>query len=142
MIENEIYCYINGLLKRNIRKKTSYIIGNKKFYGKIYINVRIFFIKKKSKKFNESCSFYNFFVFAFLLFLLSLTLIIGIFYCLNYSSLLPHLITAHLVSHLSLSSVIFSISPLIIGIFYSLDCISLLLHLIIIQLVIDFIITK
>ena len=141
MIENEIYCYINGLLKRNIRKKTSYIIGNKKFYGKIYINVRIFFIKKKSKKFNESCSFYNFFVFAFLLFLLSLTLIIGIFYCLNCTALLLHLITTHLVSHLFLSSIVFSISALIISIFYCFDCISLLLHVIITHLVIDFIMT-
>ena len=37
MIENEIYCYINGFLKWNISKKTSYIIGNKKFFGKICI---------------------------------------------------------------------------------------------------------
>ena len=37
MIENEIYCYINGFLKLNIGKKTSYIIGNKKFFGKICI---------------------------------------------------------------------------------------------------------
>ena len=37
MIENEIYCYINGFLKWNISKKTSYIVGNKKFFGKICI---------------------------------------------------------------------------------------------------------
>ena len=37
MIENEIYCYINDFLKQNISKKTSYIIGNKKFSGKICI---------------------------------------------------------------------------------------------------------
>ena len=37
MIENEIYCYVNGFLKWNISKKTSYIIGNKKFSGKICI---------------------------------------------------------------------------------------------------------
>ena len=83
------------------------------------------------------------FVLAFLfhlLFLLSLTLIIGIFYCLNYTSLLLHLITTHLVSHLSLSSIIFSISTLIVGIFYCFNYILLLLHLIITQLVIDFII--
>ena len=63
-----------------------------------------------------------FFAFLFhLLFLLSLTLINGIFYCLHYTSLLLHLITTHLVSHLSLSSFISSISKLIIGIFYCLD---------------------
>ena len=37
MIENEIYRYINGLLKWNISKKTSYIVGNKTFSGKICI---------------------------------------------------------------------------------------------------------
>ena len=31
MIENEIYRYVNGFLKWNISKKTSYIIGNNKF---------------------------------------------------------------------------------------------------------------
>ena len=35
MIENEIYCYINGFLMWNISKKTNYIVGNKKFSGKI-----------------------------------------------------------------------------------------------------------
>ena len=45
MIENEIYRYVNGFLKWNVSKKTSYIIGNKKFIGKICIlNLR----KKKS----------------------------------------------------------------------------------------------
>ena len=37
MIENEIYCYVNGFLKWNISRKTSYVIGNKKFFGKICI---------------------------------------------------------------------------------------------------------
>ena len=37
MTENEIYCYVNGFLKWNISKKTSYVIGNKKFFGKICI---------------------------------------------------------------------------------------------------------
>ena len=37
MIENEIYCYINGFLKWNINKKTTDIEGNKKFFGKIWI---------------------------------------------------------------------------------------------------------
>ena len=37
MIENEIYCYINGFLKWNISKETSYIVGNKNFFGKICI---------------------------------------------------------------------------------------------------------
>ena len=81
-----------------------------------------------------------FFLFSFaslfhLLFSLSLALIISIFYCLNYTSILLHLITTHLVSHLSLSSIIFSIPTLIIGIFYCFNCISLLLHLIKIHLV-------
>ena len=37
MIENEIYCYVNGFLKWNISKETSYIVGNKKYFGKICI---------------------------------------------------------------------------------------------------------
>ena len=37
MIENEIYCEINGFLKENIIKKTSYIEGNKKFTEKICV---------------------------------------------------------------------------------------------------------
>ena len=78
--------------------------------------------------------------FFFYVSLLSIIFIIsdvnkGIFYCLNYTSLLIHLITTHLVSHLSLSSIIFSISVLIIDIFYCLNCILLLLHLIITYLV-------
>ena len=85
--------------------------------------------------------FWFFFFFLFsafllhLLFSLSLTLIIGIFYCLNCTSLILHLITTHLVSHVSLSSIIFIISKLIIGIFYCLNYTSLLLHLIITHLV-------
>ena len=37
MIENEIYCYINGVLKWNIIKKTSYIVVNKKFTRNIFV---------------------------------------------------------------------------------------------------------
>ena len=37
MIEKEIYCYVNGFVKWNISKKTSYVIGNKKFFRKICI---------------------------------------------------------------------------------------------------------
>ena len=37
MIENEIYCYINGFLKWNDSKRTGYIVGNKKYSGKICI---------------------------------------------------------------------------------------------------------
>ena len=37
MVENEIYCYVNGFLKLNLSKETSYIIGNKKFFGRICI---------------------------------------------------------------------------------------------------------
>ena len=37
MIENEIYCYINGFLKWNSSKNTSYIVEIKKFSGKIFI---------------------------------------------------------------------------------------------------------
>ena len=70
--------------------------------------------------------------FRYLLFSLSLTQIINIFYCLNYTSLLLHLVTTHLVSHPSLSSIIFNISMLIIDIFYCF--ISLLFHLIITHL--------
>ena len=70
------------------------------------------------------CSAFSFcffcFVFAFLfhLLFLSLTLIISIFYCLNYTSLLLRLITTHLISHIPLSFTIFSISALIIENFY------------------------
>ena len=93
------------------------------------------------KKLQSPLIFFVVFGFAFLfhlLFLLSLTPIMGIFYCLNYTLLLLHLITTQLVSHLSLSSTIFSISTLIISIFYCLNYILLLLHLIIRHLVIDF----
>ena len=64
---------------------------------------------------------------------ISLTLIIGIFYCLIYTLLLLHLITTHFVSHLSLSSIVFIISMLIIGIFYCLNYTLLLLHLLMIH---------
>ena len=84
------------------------------------------------------CCCWGFFAFLFhLLFPLSLMLIIGILYCLNYTLLLLHLITTHLVSHLSLLSIVFIISML--NIFYCLNYTSLLLHLFITHLVIDFI---
>ena len=79
-----------------------------------------------------------FFFFAFLFHLLiqfPLTLI-SIIYCLNYTSLLLDLVTAHLLSHPFLSSIIFIISTVIIGIFYCPNYTSLLLHLIIKHLVI------
>ena len=37
MIENEIYFYVNGFLKWKISKKTSYVVGKKKFFAKICI---------------------------------------------------------------------------------------------------------
>ena len=37
MIGNEICCYSNGVLNWNVSKKTSYIVSNKKFTGKICI---------------------------------------------------------------------------------------------------------
>ena len=63
------------------------------------------------------------------------------FYCLSYTLLLLHLITAHFVSHLSLSTISFIISMLIIVIFYCLSYTSLLLHVFITHLAIDFIVT-
>ena len=92
---------------------------------------------------------YSFLSLLFLRFLfhlllsLSVTLIIDIFYCLNYILLLLHLIKTLLVSHLSLLSIVFIISMLIISICanYHLNYTLLLLHLIIAPLVIDFIIT-
>ena len=54
---------------------------------------------------------------------------LGIFYCPNYILLLLHLNTTHLVSHLSLSSIIFVIiSMLVISIFYCLNCTLLLFY--------------
>ena len=82
--------------------------------------------------------FFSLLLFLFLFYLLislSLTLIISIFYCLNYTLLLLHFIATRLVSHLSLSTIILSISMPTIGIFYCLNCISQLLHLIITHLV-------
>ena len=60
--------------------------------------------------------FFLLLLFAFhfdLLFSLSLMLIIGISYCLNYTLLLLHLIITHLISHLSLSSIVFITSVII-----------------------------
>ena len=37
IIENEIYCYVNDFLKWNFSKETSYIVGNKKLFGKTCI---------------------------------------------------------------------------------------------------------
>ena len=86
--------------------------------------------------------FFSFFAGPFhLLFSLSLTIIISIFHCLNFTSLILHLITTHLVSHLFLSSIVFITSKLIINIFYCLHYSSLLPHFFITHLVIDFIIT-
>ena len=68
---------------------------------------------------------------VFVFFRVSLSSIILImFFCLNYTSLLLHLMRTQLVLHLSLSSIIFITSTLIIGIFYCLNYTSLLLHLI------------
>ena len=86
------------------------------------------------------CFFVFFASLLHLLFLLSLTLI-GIIYCLNYTSILLHLVTTHFLSHPFLSSIIFIISTLIIGIFYRLNYTSLLLRLIITHLVTYFLIT-
>ena len=83
----------------------------------------------------------DFALLSHLLISLSLTLVIAIFYCLNYTLLLLYPITTHLASHLSLSSIVFIISTLIISIFYCLNYTSLLLDLFITHLVIDFIIT-
>ena len=81
--------------------------------------------------------FLLFFVFLFhVLFPLSLALIISIFYCLNYTLVLLHLITTHLVSYLSLSSIVFIISMLFVGIFYCHNDTSLLLYLFITHFVI------
>ena len=92
------------------------------------------------------CSFLSLLFLRFLFHLLlslSVTLIIDIFYCLNYILLLLHLIKTLLVSHLSLLSIVFIISMLIISICanYHVNYTLLLLHLIIAPLVIDFIIT-
>ena len=95
--------------KTKLKHSTELFISHLFTTASVHIVLRVFF-------------FFFFFAFLFhLLFLLSLTLIIGIFYCLNYTSLLLHLITTLLVSYLSLSSIIFSISALIIGIFFCLD---------------------
>ena len=45
MIENEVYCYINGFLKGNTSKKTSYIVRNKK------IPVTVFIFNLRNKKY-------------------------------------------------------------------------------------------
>ena len=83
-----------------------------------------------------------FYAFLFhLLFSLFLTVIISILYCLNYTLLLLPLTTRHLVSHFSLSSIVFIIFTLIMGIFYRLNDTSLLFHLLITRPLIDLIIT-
>ena len=123
-----------------IMKKKTWVLKKRWLqYVRFEKNYNIF----QMTRFNHSVTFFVV-VFAFLFHLsclFSLTLIIDIFNCLSHTSLLLHVITTHLVSHLPLSSIIFSISALIIGIFYCIDRISLLLHLIITLLVIDFIIT-
>ena len=47
MIENDIYCYVNGFLKWNIGKMTSYIVGNKKYFE----NICILNLRNKRKKY-------------------------------------------------------------------------------------------
>ena len=59
----------------------------------------------------------------------------------NINLLLPHVITTHLVLHLSVSFIFIIISMLIISILYCLDYTSLLFHLFRTHPVIDFIIT-
>ena len=59
--------------------------------------------------------FFVFVVFLYIsciIFIIFMTLIFGIFYFLNYTSVFPHLIKAHLVSLLFLSSIVF-IAPYI-----------------------------
>ena len=87
------------------------------------------------------CFFYCFTFLFHGFFSLSLALVPSIFYCLNYTSLLLHLITTHLVSHLFLPSIVFIVSTLITCIFYCLDCTSPLFHLFITHRAIYFIIT-
>ena len=70
----------------------------------------------------------------YLLFSLSLALIISICYCLYFTSLSLHLITAHIVSHLSLSTIIFIISDTNYQHLYCLNYTSLF-HFIITDLV-------
>ena len=70
-----------------------------------------------------------------LLFSLSLALIISIFYCLYFTLLSLHLITTHIVSHLSLSTIIFIISDTNYQHLYCLNYTSLLFHFIITDLV-------
>ena len=81
------------------------------------------------------CLFFVFFAYFFhLIFSLSLTLVIDNFCCFNYTCLLYHSITTHLVSHLSFSPIIFIVSTLIISNFYGLNytlLLSLLLHIIV-----------
>ena len=56
MIENKIYCYVNGFLKLIISKTTSYIVGNKKCFGKICIlNLR----NKISRQYRDSRNLRN-----------------------------------------------------------------------------------
>ena len=53
MIENEIYCYIKNLVIQNVSNKTCYILGNKRFYGKIYI------LNFEKQKKNYLCKAYH-----------------------------------------------------------------------------------
>ena len=48
MTENEIYCYVNGFLKWNISKKTSYIVGNILTLDLSKKNSKVFTIETKS----------------------------------------------------------------------------------------------
>ena len=123
--------------------------SNLKIKETLHINWRK--LKRTAKSlssytFHKACVthlFLSVFVFAaflfHLLFSLSLTLMISIFYFLNYTSLLLHFIAKHLLSHLTLSSIILIISDtnyqhLLLS-FHGLNYTSLLLSLIITHLV-------
>ena len=110
--------------------------ANSKFDLKIKEALHITWRKPNLNAQQNHVAILFFFAFLFyLLFSLSPTLIIDIFYCPNYTLLLLHLITRQLVSHLSLPSIVFIISMLIMGIFYCLNYTLLLLYLFITHLV-------
>ena len=117
--------------------------ANSKFNLKIEEGLHINWRKPKTKQNRKAKSFSPhpfdiayvtlcpFLAFLFhLLFSLSVTLIIANLYCFNHTSLSLHMITTHLVSHVSLSSNVFILSTLIVVIFHFLNYTSLLLYLI------------
>ena len=93
---------------------------------------KLAFLQLFSSHRSPPCSFVPLYIYIYIYFF---------FYVSHYTQLLVHLITVHLASHLSLSSIVFIISTLIISMFYCLNYTSLLLHLFITHLLIDFIIT-